>query len=147
MKALQAISEADRLRVKEAVGRAERMTSGELRVFIEDFTQDAPLDRAAYLFGELGMDKTAARNGVLIYLAFVDRKYAVIGDYGIHEKVGDSFWETLRSTMHNHFTQGMVVDGLISAIEAAGNALAVHFPYAGAGGDSNELSDDIIFGK
>jgi uncharacterized membrane protein len=145
LKALQAISEADRLRVKEAVGRAERMTSGELRVFIEDTTKDAPLDRAAFLFGELGMDKTEARNGVMIYLAFVDRKYAVIGDYGIHEKVGNEFWDQLSNTMHNHFIQGQVVDGLISAIEIAGKTLATHFPFLGS--DANELSDDIIFGK
>jgi uncharacterized membrane protein len=145
LKALQAISEADRLRVKEAVGRAERRTSGELRVFIEDSTKDAALDRAAFLFGELGMDKTDERNGVLIYLAFVDRKYAVIGDYGIHEKVGSEFWDQLSNTMQQHFIQGQVVDGLINAIDIAGSTLAAHFPYIGS--DSNELSDDIIFGK
>jgi uncharacterized membrane protein len=69
----------------------------------------------------------------------------VIGDYGIHEKVGDAFWESIKTAMHAQFVQGAVVEGLISAIEAAGNALAVHFPYQA--GDSNELSDDIIFGQ
>jgi uncharacterized membrane protein len=145
LKAIEAFSESDRARVKEAVGRAERMTSGELRVFIEDVTADAPLDRAAFLFGELGMNKTEARNGVLIYLAYVDRKYAVIGDYGIHEKVGDAFWETVRAAMHLHFCEGKVVDGLVHAIEEAGRALSTHFPHQRS--DSNELPDDIIFGK
>lgn len=145
MKAIEAFSQADRGKVKEAVARAERLTSGEVRVFIEDTTADSPLDRAAFLFGQLGMDKTAERNGVLIYLAFSDRKYAVIGDYGIHEKVGDEFWERLRSAMHAQFCQGNIVDGLVHAVDEAGKALSVHFPYLKS--DTNELPDDIIFGK
>ena len=131
--------------MKEAVARAEKLTSGEVRVFIEDTTADSPLDRAAFLFGQLGMDKTEARNGVLIYLAYTDSKYAVIGDYGIHEKVGDEFWEGVRAAMHAQFCEGNVVDGLVHAVDEAGRALSVHFPYQRS--DSNELPDDIIFGK
>jgi len=145
LKALKAFSDNDRARIKEAVGRAERMTSGEIRVFVEDQTSDSPLDRAAYVFNELGMDKTEARNGVLIYLAFVDKKFAVIGDAGIHKNVGDDFWDEIRATMHHHFTQGNLTDGIVGAIEAAGKALATHFPFQKS--DVNELPDDMVFGK
>jgi uncharacterized membrane protein len=59
--------------------------------------------------------------------------------------VGDSFWETLRNAMHSQFCEGRVVDGLVLAIEEAGRALSTHFPFEKS--DSNELPDDIVFGK
>jgi uncharacterized membrane protein len=90
------------------------------------------------------MDKTDLHNGVLIYVAFTDRKFAIIGDAGIHEKVGDSFWDGIKEKMAEQFKAGNIGKGLTEAIDASGKALATFFPYAH--GDKNELSDDIIFG-
>jgi uncharacterized membrane protein len=145
VKALKALSAEDRAELKKAIGRAEMLTSGEIRVFIEDSSEDGPLDRAAFLFNELGMNKTALHNGVLIYVDFLDRKFAIIGDKGIHEKVGDTFWDAIRKTMEDDFRQGFIAKGLIHAVDEAGKALSKYFPRSSA--DRNELSDDIIFGK
>lgn len=131
-------------RLKTAIGAAEKRTAGEIRVFIEDASTDEPLDRAAFLFGKLGMDKTAARNGILIYLAVKDHKYGIIGDYGIHEKVGDEFWNRISQRMVAHFRDGQLIEGLCDAVQDAGEALAKYFPYSGS--DRNELSDDILLG-
>ena len=131
--------------MKAAIGKAERRTSGEIRVFVEDRSADDPLDRAAFLFNKLGMAKTDLHNGVLIYVALKDKKFSIIGDKGIHEKVGPGFWDAIKEKMTSHFREGRIFDGIVTAVEDAGEALAGHFPYSS--GDRNELSDDVIFGE
>jgi uncharacterized membrane protein len=144
LEALKALTENEIAAIKQAVGRAEKRTSGELRIFIEDHTKDDPLDRAAFLFDKLEMNKTQLRNGVLIYIAFRDRKFSIIGDQGIHQKVGPEFWDTIKTKMVNHFKIGKIFEGLMDAIHDSGEALAKYFPHEKE--DKNELSDDIIFG-
>ena len=78
--------------IKTSIAEAEMMTSGEIRLFIDDHCKSAdPLEKAARVFTELIMEQTDLRNGVLIYLSVDDRKFAIIGDKGIHEKVTDDF--------------------------------------------------------
>lgn len=144
MEALKIISPQEIAQLKSAVANAEKMTSGEIRVFIEDRSEDGPLDRAALLFGKLGMHQTDLRNGVLIYVAFADRKFAIIGDKGIHEKVGADFWDQIKVNMATNFKEGKILNGLLVAVKESGEALSKHFPYHGT--DRNELSDDIMFG-
>jgi uncharacterized membrane protein len=144
VEALKVISQPEITELKAAVAKAEKRTSGEIRVFIEDSSEDGPLDRAAYLFAQLGMHKTDQRNGVLIYVAFSDRKFSIIGDKGIHEKVGDIFWDQIKVNMATHFREGKILKGLLVAVEESGEALSKHFPYQGS--DRNELSDEIMFG-
>jgi uncharacterized membrane protein len=144
MEALKAITKQEIAELKAAVAKAEKLTSGEIRVFIEDHSEDGPLDRAAFLFTHLAMHKTDLRNGVLIYVAFIDRKFAIIGDKGIHEKVGDGFWDHIKVNMATHFREGKILKGLLVAVEESGEALSKYFPYQGT--DRNELSDEIMFG-
>lgn len=144
MEAYKAISESQLAEIKSAIGAAEKRTSGEIRVFIEDAAEDGPLDRAAFLFSQIGMDKTELKNGVLIYVAYVDKKFCIIGDAGINVKVGSAFWDQIKEKMVAHFKSGNIAQGLMDAIKDSGEALALHFPYLT--GDRNELPDDIIFG-
>ncbi|MEY4594712.1 MAG: hypothetical protein RIQ47_1122 [Bacteroidota bacterium] len=137
-------SEAEHRIIHEAIGEAERTTSGEIRVFIEKECADNVLDRAAFLFNRLGMDKTDARNGVLIYLATHSRKFAIIGDKGIHQQVGDDFWCNIRTEMQHHFMLGDFITGLKNGIQLTGDALSKYFPCLPE--DKNELSDEIIYG-
>ena len=145
MKAIDYFTPEQRERIKQAVHHAEMLTSGELRVYIEDKCKIDVLDRAAFVFAEMMMHKTAERNGVLIYLALEDKKFAIIGDVRIHAKVGDNFWNTIKESMAEHFKNSRFTDGLIQGITEAGHALQQYFPRTDA--DRNELSDDIQFGK
>jgi len=131
--------------IKLAIMNAELDTSGEIRVHIENTVSGDILDRAAYIFKKLEMDKTIRRNGVLIYLALKNRRFAIIGDSGINQVVPGNFWDEIKSVMLNHFREGRFTDGLIEAINETGLHLKKHFPYQK--GDLNELSDDISFGK
>jgi uncharacterized membrane protein len=127
--------------IEENIARAEKNTSAEIRVHLEDECADAALDRAAYVFAALEMHKTALRNGVLIYLATVNRKAAIIGDKGIHEKVGNDYWQRILDRMLNQFKSGAFAAGLEEAIASVGQQLSIHFPIQHD--DTNELSNKV----
>jgi uncharacterized membrane protein len=137
----------EKRKVIEAIQQAEQRTSGEVRVFIESRCRyvDA-IDRAAELFFHLGMDKTADRNGALVYVAVKDRQAAVFGDEGIHQRVGQKYWEDEVNKMMVCFKQSNLSDGLIQCVTDIGEALYQNFPY-NRETDKNELPDDIVFGK
>ena len=129
-----------------AIRQAEITTSGEIRVHLEDTCPTPePLDRAAQVFGELNMHKTAARNGVLFYLAWQSRQFAVIGDAAINSVVPDDFWETTKETVLEQFRRENYVLGLERGIKLVGEQLQRYFPYH-APSDQNELDDAISFG-
>lgn len=125
-----------------AIEEAERHTSGEIRVHIENQCPEEVLDRAAYWFQKLGMHRTKQRNGVLIYLALLDHKFAIIGDVGIHQKVPSDFWEKTKEEMLQYFRKGEITQGLEKGILQVGYQLQEHFPYD-PHTDENELSNEI----
>ncbi|MFN8165471.1 MAG: TPM domain-containing protein [Bacteroidia bacterium] len=136
-------SEEDRKKILRAIAEAENQTSGEIRLFVENKCDDSVLDRAAFVFGQLEMQKTKDRNGVLFYVAFDSRQFAILGDAGIHAKVKDDFWNDIKNRMAEHFKKGEFVEGLSEGIRQSGEALRKHFPHQR--NDRNELPDDIIF--
>ncbi len=129
------LTEADFDAISRAITAAEARTSAEIRVHLERHVKhrrwgrrvDA-LTRARRLFTHLGMHRTAQRHGVLIYLALEDRKLAIVGDEGIHVKVGDAYWETARDATIERLREGRAVDGIVAAVEEVGRVLARHFP-------------------
>ncbi len=131
--------------IKESVRKAELLTSGEIRVFLEDTCKLDVLDRAAEVFELLELHKTEARNGVLFYLALKDHKFAILGDSGINSKVPKDFWDQIKEDMQVQFKKGELTTGLNLGIGKAGAQLAEWFPRKQ--GDINELSDDIVMGE
>lgn len=134
-------------RLKSAIAAAEKSTSGEIRVFVESrcrYVEAA--DRAAELFAQLQMQETEARNGVLIYLATKDQQLAIWGDKGIHERLGEHYWQQRIHEMISTFNKEDYIAGIIACIEQLGVALSTHFPY-NREADRNELSDEILLGR
>lgn len=130
-----------------AIGASEKQTSGEIRVFVESHCRFVnPLDRAEEAFFKLKMDATQQRNGVLVYVAMKDRQLALFGDKGIHEKVGDAFWNEQVKKILSHFNKADYAGGLEKIIKEIGEALCTYFPYD-KDTDQNELPDDIVFGR
>ena len=140
--------------IVSAIGIAEKNTSGEIRVHIENGTSlkgelakqtsNAPLDRAMEVFRKLQMENTQERNGVIIYVAVKSKQFAIYGDKGINEKVGPNFWDCTKDVMANQFKNGNFKQGLIDGILRAGEQLKTHFPYQD--NDTNELSNEISRG-
>jgi uncharacterized membrane protein len=129
--------------IRQAIMNAELDTSGEIRVHIENTCKGDALERALEVFNKLDMVKTESRNGVLIYLAVKNRKFAIIGDTGIHAAVTEIFWDSIRNKMMDHFRENQFTEGLVEAITETGKQLKVYFPYQTD--DKNELSDEISF--
>ncbi|HCN82926.1 MAG TPA: hypothetical protein DIT07_04800 [Sphingobacteriaceae bacterium] len=140
---MAAFSTEDQQRIRDTIAAAEKETSGEIRICIEKSCSEDVLDRAANYFRKLGMDKTNLRNGVLIYLATKDRKFAIIGDVGINKAVPENFWDSTKESMLGHFKTDQLAEGIITGIHLAGEQLATYFPCLD--GDKNELSDEIDF--
>jgi uncharacterized membrane protein len=127
-----------------SIEEAELQTSGEVKVHIEPYCKTEPMQRALQVFDKLELYHTKQRNGVLFYMAFEDHKFAILGDKGIHEKVGQNFWDSTKELMADYFKKGEIAKGLSEGIKMAGEQLKVHFPYQSD--DTNELGNDISFG-
>jgi uncharacterized membrane protein len=135
------LDKADEKRIVDAIKAAEKNTSGEIRVHIEENSDKQPLDRALEVFEKHGMHNTELRNGVLFYVCKKSHRFAVLGDEGIDTKVPDDFWESTKNKVIENFVKGQFAQGLALGIDEAGIQLAKFFPYQD--GDQNELSDEI----
>ncbi|MFD2284491.1 TPM domain-containing protein [Pedobacter petrophilus] len=136
-------SDIEQDKIAQAISDAEKATSGELRIAIDKHCEGDPYEKATDYFSKLNMDKTSLRNGVLIYLAHADHKFAIIGDSGINRVVPTDFWETTKIAMTAHFAKGNLADGIIAGVALAGEKLALFFPPQK--GDINELPNNIVF--
>jgi uncharacterized membrane protein len=144
-------SDADLEVIAAAVEAAERETSGEIRVHLERRLprhSGAPpgdaLARAAEVFTALGMQATAERNGVLLYLAVDDHALAIIGDAGVHARVGEAYWQRVRDAMIERLRRGEARDAVLDAVTEIGLVLRQLFPRRPD--DENELSDRVSLG-
>ena len=86
-------------RVIAAIRIAETNTSGEIRVHIEAKCKGDILKQAQKTFKKLGMQKTAARNGVLFFIAPERRGFAIVGDEGIDAVVPENFWDDVKNIL------------------------------------------------
>ena len=142
--ATEFLTPAEEEAVIAAIQQAEKNTSGEIRVHIENHAEKPPLERAQEVFLSLGMHATTARNGVLFYVGVADKSFAIVGDEGIDKVVENDFWDCTKDTAIDHFKQGRFADGLVAGILKAGERLKQYFPYAND--DKNELPDTISKG-
>ncbi len=142
-KAKEFFTAAESEQIVQAIRDAEKSTSGEIRVHLEERCKGEPLKRATELFAKLKMQATEQRNGVIFYLAVEDKKFAIYGDKGINEKVPADFWQQTRDLMQGHFKEGRFTQGLSEGVLLAGIQLKAYFPYQKD--DVNELDDNISY--
>jgi len=140
-------SQGDNDLIVQSIRDAEKQTSGEIRIFVEHRCRFLdPLDRAREIFFQYKMDQTEHRNGVLFYMALTDRQLAIFADEGIHQAIGEAYWQGVVDHILVFFNKANYAQGIQACIAKIGEALHVHFPYDAAT-DKNELPDEIIFGK
>lgn len=131
-------------KIKAAIAAAERRTSGEIRVSVSRFFWGPVRPIAERAFRRLGMAATRDRNGILFFIVPSRRRFVVLGDEGIHARVGQEFWDRLAAAVSGDFRKGDFTAGLLRGIAEAGDRLAGHFPFDPAT-DRNELPDDVDF--
>lgn len=131
--------------IEQAIADLEKKTSAELRVYVERKKADAgrsALQQATFLFQQLEMEKTALRNGVLIYLALQSKQCAIVGDQGIDQYVEADFWQRACDLIVEQAKQKQYTQGIVNAIAMIGERLAQHFPYQED--DKNELPNEVV---
>lgn len=136
-------TDAQKQEIVKAIQQAENVTSGEIKVHVEESCGPDVLQRAAVVFQKLELKTTTLKNGVLIYLAVKDRQFAILADEGINKKVSENFWEEIKDGMQQEFSKGRFLEGLLQGIRQSGEQLNIHFPITP--GDRNELADEISF--
>ncbi|VXC02890.1 conserved hypothetical protein [Flavobacterium sp. 9AF] len=130
--------------IVQAIVAAEKDTSGEIRVHIEENSEKPPLERAQEVFLSLGMQNTKDRNGVLFYVSVSNKHFAILGDEGINRIVGSDFWNSTKDIVIDHFKNNQNKEALVKGIIEAGKRLKEFFPYQSD--DTNELPNEISKG-
>jgi uncharacterized membrane protein len=139
-------SKIDEPRIVEAIRAAELGSRGEIRIHATEKAVTDVLKEATGTFERLGMTATAERNGILIFVAPKSQKFAVLGDSGITSRAGQTPLDEMAASMSAAFREGRFTDGLVGAVERAGQLLAAHFPRVEGGHDRDELSNTISRG-
>ena len=140
MKPRHFIKAVDRDQIVAAIADAETRTTGRIRVFISHHKTADAVRSAGNIFAKLKLNQ--ARNTVLIFIAPVSHKFAVVGDTGVHAKCGDEFWRGVVETMEAGLKRGDFTDALVHGVEKIGSVLAEHFPPDSAAKD--DLSDAVV---
>jgi uncharacterized membrane protein len=133
----------DHERIVTAIRQAEACSRAEVRVHVSNQAVTDANQAAAAQFEKLGMTRTAERNGVLIYVAPRSQKFAIVGDSGIHQSCGQSFWQEVAGAMETDFRAGRFTDGIVKGLARAGEALGTYFPRPEGVCDLNELKDEV----
>ena len=141
MKQKEFLSALDREQIVEAIGTAERMTSGEIRVHVQPKAHGEIRHVAERTFERLGMTKTKERNGVLLFIACEEQRFVILGDSGIDARVPAGFWDEIAAKLHERFQHGEFTAGIVDAIHSAGHELQVYFPRAHD--DKDELTNEV----
>ncbi|MDO9000077.1 MAG: TPM domain-containing protein [Bacteroidota bacterium] len=129
--------------IVNAITQAELKTSGEIRLHLANFCFGNEIKAAEKIFTKLKMQHTNERNGVLIYIATYSKKIAIVGDQGIHQKLGDLFWENLITKLIKQFKENKKAEALADCIIECGEQLGNFFPRKAD--DKNELTNDISY--
>jgi uncharacterized membrane protein len=130
--------------IVEALRLAEQRSSGEIRVHVKPRCGPDAMKEAKKIFRKLRMYRTRQRNAVLIFVALDSRRFALVGDVGIHQKVGDDFWIQTRDVMRGHFSKKDIVGGIVAGVQSVGEKLKEYFPVDS--GNPNELSNTVSEG-
>ena len=135
------LAQLDQPRIVAAIGTAEKLTSGEIRVHIQPKARGEIRSVAERTFERLGMTKTELRNGVLLFIACEEQRFVILGDKGIDDKVPAGFWDEIAAKLTIAFQHRECTEGIVHAIHSAGEELRHYFPRAHD--DVNELTNDI----
>src|SRR5574340_428710 len=100
------IKRIDVEKVRAAIAEAESLTSGEIRVSVSRFFWGDVRKTAEKAFARLGMTGTKERNGVLLFVVPSRRRFVILGDEGIHARVGQEFWEKTAEAISERFKAG-----------------------------------------
>ncbi|MFP4548569.1 MAG: TPM domain-containing protein [Fidelibacterota bacterium] len=140
-------SKQDLIKIRNACSEAEKTTSGEIRVSILHKRNKkqkglSMKDMAIQEFYDLHMDETRDKTGILIFILLKERKFQILADEGINQKVDPGTWDKQAEILTEHFKNKQYTEGIVKLIENMGQILSQYFPIKDD--DTNELSDEVV---
>jgi uncharacterized membrane protein len=142
MKSRHFLQAVDHDRIVAAIAAAEKQTSGQIRVYVSKRKRKDALAYAKRRFTKLKMQRLPHRNGVLIFLAPLTHRFAVVGDTQVHAQCGDEFWKEVIAAMEPLLKEGKFTEAIVQGVQKVGTILAKHFPPQA--GDQPNLPDSVI---
>jgi putative membrane protein len=104
--------------------------------------ETAVTQRAILSFYKKGLHRTRHETGILVFISLLERRVRILGDRGIHAKIGQEFWNARAQELVKGIKENRPLETLLEVIERCGVELASHFP---SGSDNpNEVADDVI---
>ena len=119
-------------KIVTAIGDAESRTSGQIRVWISHKNVSDPSQRRDRDLKNCEWRRQKIATRVLLYFAPRTRKFAIIGDTGVHEKCGAEFWTKVAAQLTHDIHEMPMTDAIINSIRTVGGLLAAHFPHGPA---------------
>jgi len=98
---------------------------------------------AALAYRRYRVSETRCNTGVMIFLAEMEQTVVVLGDDHISENITSHEWEAIRDKILEGVKSKKPVEGMIAAIELAGELLRKHCPSTQD--RENELPDKLYF--
>lgn len=99
-------------------------------------------ERSLLSFYQKGLHRTRNQTGILVFISLLERKVRIMGDRGIHAKIGQEFWNARARELVQGVREGRALDVLTEVINKCGAELATYFP---SGPDNpDEIPDDVI---
>lgn len=99
--------------------------------------------QAETIFLENEVFNTKYRTGIMLFISIDERRALVMADTGINQKVEQTTWDDLISTLINSIKRKELASGITNAINSATQILLDNGFNIGED-DTNELSDNII---
>lgn len=93
-------------------------------------------------FASRGLSRTQGRTGVLLYVAEAEHYAEIVADIGIADRAGAAVWQEIIAELITAIRAGRPVDGLVEAVNRAGQILAEHAPPQA--NDIDELPNKVV---
>ncbi|MGA2394535.1 MAG: TPM domain-containing protein [Candidatus Lustribacter sp.] len=107
----------DKARIRAAIAQAEAVTSAPIHVSV-----------APYFWGDVRRTAERAlvkqRKGVLIFVVPSRREFAIVGDAGAHDALGQEAWDALAGSFAQQLRSGDPTAAITSTIAELARALA-----------------------
>lgn len=119
------------------IGALERLLAGRRDL------EAAVRARAEQAFLAHGLTRTEGGTGVLVFASLLERRAVVLGDHGVHAKMGEAEWRRAVEALVQGIRGGDPATGFCEAVAQVGARLAEHFPRPASAPAPNELPDEL----
>ena len=121
-------TKTDHDRITTTLHEMQAITSAPIHIHFCHHCSKSVMRSAIKFFKHSGLNRTAERNAVLIFIARASERFAILGDAGTHTKLPESFWDDCQEQLTEKFKQALFVEGIEESIKKIAHALSEYFP-------------------